>query len=196
MNYLKVKNWEDFQHYKDRDPKWIKLYRSLLDNYEYSLLSDAEKSHIIGIWLLAAKMGNKIPADPKWIQARIGATTKINIEKLKTLNFIELYQTIQNDTEEKAGCINLVRRERGRVEGEAEKEKERERRKFTPPNSAEVEEYGKSIKYKIDGESFVAFYASKGWKVGNTPMKDWRSAVVTWKKRDMKEHPQARKTYL
>ena len=72
MKYLEVANWDKFQHYKDRDPKWIKLYRELLDNYEYSHLPDTAKAHLVGVWLLAAKMDNKIPWDAKWIATRIG----------------------------------------------------------------------------------------------------------------------------
>jgi hypothetical protein len=30
----------------------------------------------------------------------------------------------------------------------------------------------------------VDFYASKGWKVGNQPMKDWKAAVRTWEQRE------------
>src|SRR5690606_19747530 len=33
--YLTVKNFERFQHYKDRNPPWIKLYNDLLDDYEF-----------------------------------------------------------------------------------------------------------------------------------------------------------------
>ena len=57
------------------------------------------------------------------------------------------------------------------------------RPKFVPPTPAEVEAYGREIDFAIDGEAFCAFYESKGWKVGNTPMKKWQGAVVTWKKR-------------
>ena len=28
-------NWDKFQHYKDRDPVWIKLHPELLDNDDY-----------------------------------------------------------------------------------------------------------------------------------------------------------------
>ena len=31
------------------------------------------------------------------------------------------------------------------------------------------------------------FYESKGWKVGQTPMKNWRSAVVTWEKKQREQ---------
>lgn len=31
---------------------------------------------------------------------------------------------------------------------------------------------------------FVAFYESKGWLVGKNKMKSWKSAIVTWEKRN------------
>ena len=62
-------------------------------------------------------------------------------------------------------------------------------RAFTPPSVGEVAEYINLKGYDIDAEAFVAFYASKGWKVGSTPMKDWKAAVVTWAKRDKQTHP-------
>ena len=40
--YFSVRNWDEFQHYKDRDPTWIKLYNRLLDDYAFGLLPDAD----------------------------------------------------------------------------------------------------------------------------------------------------------
>ena len=54
---------------------------------------------------------------------------------------------------------------------------------FSPPTVEEVEAYCKERGNDIDPESFVAFYSSKGWKVGKSPMKDWKMAVITWEKR-------------
>ena len=54
---------------------------------------------------------------------------------------------------------------------------------FTPPSVEEVASYCKERGNDIDAESFVAFYASKGWMVGKNKMKDWRQAVITWEKR-------------
>ena len=59
------------------------------------------------------------------------------------------------------------------------------RERFTPPSVEEVAAYCLERKNGIDPEEFVSFYASKGWRVGTSPMRDWRSAVITWeKKRD------------
>ena len=34
-----------------------------------------------------------------------------------------------------------------------------------------------------DAEGFVNFYASKGWMVGKSPMKDWGAALAGWEAR-------------
>lgn len=61
------------------------------------------------------------------------------------------------------------------------------RERFTPPTVDEVSAFCLERKNGIDPEEFVSFYASKGWKVGTSPMKDWRSAVVTWERKRAKE---------
>ena len=54
------------------------------------------------------------------------------------------------------------------------------RSRFVPPTPNEVTAYARQIGYGLDGQRFCDFYSSKGWKVGNQPMKDWRAAVRTW----------------
>lgn len=79
-------------------------------------------------------------------------------------------------------------------EQEQEKEQEKERGtggkpKFTPPTVAQVAEYVATRETKIDPQAFCDFYASKGWKVGNQSMKDWRAAVRTWERNDTRGSP-------
>lgn len=54
---------------------------------------------------------------------------------------------------------------------------------FVPPSIEEVKAYCDERRNGIDAEQFVAFYTSKGWKVGNTKMKDWKACVITWEKK-------------
>ena len=56
--------------------------------------------------------------------------------------------------------------------------------RFKKPTINEVEAYCKERGNYVNAEAFCDFYESKGWKVGNSPMKDWKSAVRTWEKRD------------
>lgn len=57
-------------------------------------------------------------------------------------------------------------------------------RRFIPPDADEVEAYCRERNNHIDAQHFVDFYASKGWKVGKEPMKDWKAAVRTWERRN------------
>jgi hypothetical protein len=54
---------------------------------------------------------------------------------------------------------------------------------FAKPSKEEVDKYCKDKGYNVDGEAFVAYYESVGWRVGRHSMKCWKSAVVTWVKR-------------
>lgn len=57
------------------------------------------------------------------------------------------------------------------------------RKRFIPPSVDEVRAYCQERKNRIDPEAFVAFYASKGWKIGSSKMENWKQAVITWEKR-------------
>ena len=49
-------------------------------------------------------------------------------------------------------------------------------KKFAPPTLEEVTAYVHERQSKVDPQGFIDFYASKGWMVGKTPMKDWKAA--------------------
>ena len=73
----------------------------------------------------------------------------------------------------------------------AQKEKEKFSVKaFTPPSAEEVAAYCRERGNDISPESFCSFYASKGWRVGNQPMKDWRAAIRHWETRRTHENKQ------
>lgn len=69
--------------------------------------------------------------------------------------------------------------------------------RFRAPTPVEAREYaeawmaetGRSLPFSA--ERFCDFYASKGWRVGSTPMKDWRAAVRGWIVRDEKKGARA-----
>jgi hypothetical protein len=59
-------------------------------------------------------------------------------------------------------------------------------RRFTPPTLQEVTDYCQERDNGVNPARFIDFYASKGWKVGNQPMKDWKACVRTWESRGQK----------
>lgn len=75
----------------------------------------------------------------------------------------------------------------GEEEGDIYKKKPskegKKENRFSPPSIEEVRSYCKENGYDIDAEQFVDFYASKGWKIGKSPMKDWKASVRTWVRR-------------
>lgn len=89
--------------------------------------------------------------------------------------------------------------EQTRKEKEKEKEREKESendsycsppppsgpKRFVPPTLAEVQSYVAQRQSPVDPQGFIDFYASKGWMVGKTHMKDWKAAcrnAETWER--------------
>jgi hypothetical protein len=80
---------------------------------------------------------------------------------------------------------------------ESKKVKNRESGRFAPPSPEEVTTYGRSIGFDLDGEQFCDYYASMGWKLANgNPLKDWRAAVRTWRRREEAKKPKPFKQRL
>ncbi len=89
MKYLVVPKIEQWQHYRDRCPPWIKLHQQVLSDYEFSMLNDSAKFHLIAIWLLASRTGNRIPNDPSWVQTQIQSSEKVDLKLFLRLGFLE-----------------------------------------------------------------------------------------------------------
>ena len=62
------------------------------------------------------------------------------------------------------------------------------RHSFSPPSVDDVREYCREKGYNVDPERFVDYYTSNGWMVGRNRMKDWKSAVRNWDRKNEKEH--------
>jgi hypothetical protein len=64
------------------------------------------------------------------------------------------------------------------------------------PTKREIQDYCVENGYTVDAQRFYDFYEAKGWRIGNTPMSNWRAAVRTWANRgaadrQMQAHPQS-----
>ena len=74
MKFLTVKNWKDFQHYGKRNPPWIKLHRSLLDDYAFCELPDQAKGHLMLLWLIASQNNGMVPVDVKFLERKLSCS--------------------------------------------------------------------------------------------------------------------------
>lgn len=93
---IKIKNWSEFQHYKDRNPPWIKLSTTLFQDYDFSSMQDASKLLAICIWTLASRykdpQAGLVPDDLEWIKRQSGLSDSVTEKHLKELEergFIE-----------------------------------------------------------------------------------------------------------
>lgn len=53
-----------------------------------------------------------------------------------------------------------------------------------PPSLKDVTQFCQDNALKVDPLRFVSFYGAKGWLIGSQPMRDWRSALLTWDSRE------------
>lgn len=83
--FLRVRNWEKFQHYKNRRPPWIKLHVETLDDYELMHLDNDAQLVYERLLLLAARTDNNISHDPDWIGGQIVQDPRIVQAAVETL---------------------------------------------------------------------------------------------------------------
>jgi hypothetical protein len=86
--WIVVPNWDKFQHYKDRDPVWIKLFTELRNKDEWRHLTLAQRGLLVSIWIeYAAANGQLRAADlPSLI------LQKLPLNSLDSLNHTGLIQ--------------------------------------------------------------------------------------------------------
>lgn len=87
--YLRVKDWEKFQHYKDRNPPWIKLDTQTFSNYDFQRLQDASKLLAVCIWTLASRYKDPklglVPNDLEYIKRQCNLGDFVKVQHLKEL---------------------------------------------------------------------------------------------------------------
>lgn len=126
--YIRVKNWDTFQHYKDRNPPWIKLATNTFQNYGFSRLQDASKLLAVCIWTLAARSEvckeGEIPYDLAWIKSQCGLGNLItdkHMQELESKGFIVCDSAMLASCKQNA-CLEGEGEGEGEAEGEAEAE--------------------------------------------------------------------------
>jgi hypothetical protein len=87
-SYFRIRNFERFQHYKDRNPPWIRLHDALWRDRAFFRLPDAPKAHLIGLFALAARLDNRIPDDPEWLAHELCASEPIDLGALVASGFL------------------------------------------------------------------------------------------------------------
>lgn len=128
--YIWIPNWDGdddgtpgFQHYKDRDPIWIKNYTRLLVKDEYLRLSGHRRAVLHGVWLAYATSRRRLSADTLTLSSRL--LLKVTTPDLKALSdagFIEVVasKVLARRYQAASKVLALNARPRARVEVELE----------------------------------------------------------------------------
>ncbi len=109
MAYYRVVKLSEYQHYKTRNPPWIKLHRDLLTSRTWVMLDDACRALAIACMLLAAESDNKIPCDPAYVRRRAYLHDDPNFEPLIKLGFLELCDSCKRLQADASECLTRGR---------------------------------------------------------------------------------------
>ena len=120
---MRIKHWNKFQHFKDRKPPWVKLYRDLLDDLDWHELDAQASKVLVMLWLIASEDEGRIPPT-KTLAFRLRMTEKQTNDCLNKLSHW-LEQDDINTISERYQDDSLE------TERETEKEKEAETKRGT-----------------------------------------------------------------
>lgn len=177
------KNWAVFQHYKDRNPPWIKLHREILTDRTFMTLPLASKALAPLMWLLASESKNGIfEGSVDDLMFRLHITKKEYEDGVKPLidkGFFEIDSGVLADCEQDA-----------RPETETETKREAEVKKSTRGSRLsadwvlpkEWEDWAKQERPDLDlrsvGEQFRDYWSAKAGS-GATKL-DWQATWRNW----------------
>jgi hypothetical protein len=189
-----VKNWAKFQHYTGRRPPWIKLYRDLLDNYEFMSLSLASKALAPLCWLLASESDDgSFDGEIDRLAFRLRVDSKVLAECLNEL--------IEKGFIDGASVVLAECKQLATPETETEKEKEGGQQAARPDlefifrdgvdsllagGLTEREAravLGRMVKDFGEAETATALQAA----IGKADVKTYALAILTKKRREAKE---------
>lgn len=189
---MKIKNWNKFQHFKDRKPPWVKLYRDLLDDIEWHELDPKAAKVLTMLWLIASEDDGKIPST-KQLAFRLRMPekeTEVCISKLSHWLEHDDYNAISERYQDDA-----LETERER---ETEKEREKETKKATivaTPIGVSQEVWDSFVKQRKTKKAQITELviagiqreANKaGWSLENAlneiVVRNWQSFKAEWVK--------------
>jgi hypothetical protein len=101
---LRVRGWSEFQHYKNRNPPWIKLHFALLSSKDWVMWDDASRVLAVACMLIASRNDGQVPADPDYLQRVAYLNKKPNFNPLIECGFLEGASTMLADCKHDASA--------------------------------------------------------------------------------------------
>lgn len=187
---IRIKDWVKFQHFKDRRPPWIKLYRELLDDPHWHALDGAAAKHLVMLWLIASEDESKqgLLPDVSTLAFRLRITEKAVRHLINTLSrwlecddiksISDRYQVGPPETETETET-QTQERGRGRKPG-----------KILLPDAWAISDSHFELGNKLGltkEEIEEAAHEMRDWSIGNREMRSyWDSVFNNWIRRNAK----------
>jgi hypothetical protein len=106
VKIIRPKNWNEFQHYKDRSPIWIKLHKRLLDDFDFQSMPVASRALAPMMWLLASEYENgEIPSETRKIAFRLRMTLEELAQAFEPLLRRGFFEIIGEDDLSDSGTL-------------------------------------------------------------------------------------------
>ena len=194
---IRIRNWAKFQHYKYRNPPWIKLYRELLNDPDWFELSGDTAKGLIGLWLIASE-GDGVLPDSRTLAFRLHISENRLIALLSDCS-----KWLEDDASMMlASCKHdAIPEYRDRVQSTEEeniKTNIKSIKTFPPTKpvgviSPEFQSFWEQYPRKVCKQDAAKAWAKKGCegKLGQIleSLKAWKD--VEWKNREMETIPHA-----
>lgn len=193
---------------------WIKIHRSIKDNWLYTekrvysrfeawmdillTVNYADNKTIIKGKVYEIKRGQSILSLESW-------ANRWGWDKSKTRRFLTLLQNdgmivlvSDNITTQLTVCnYDSYQSERNAYETQTKRKRKTNETQTTPIKEEQEEEEIKNKRFvkptieliktefpNIDAEYFYDYYEAKGWKIGSGQMKDWKATARNWLRRN------------
>jgi hypothetical protein len=188
---MRIKHWNKFQHFKDRKPPWVKLYRDLLDDLDWHELDAQASKVLVMLWLIASEDEGRIPPT-KTLAFRLRMTEKQTNDCLNKLSHW-LEQDDINTISERYQDDSLETER----ETEKEKEKEAETKRGTKGSRLSAdwvlpedwESWARQERPDLNpqkvGEQFKDFWIAKAGAAG--VKLDWQATWRNWVRNQRQE---------
>lgn len=86
--YVSIKNLEKYQHYTHRNPPWVKLHYSLLDDPAFLALDEVQQCRYIKLIMLASRQMNCISTDPEYLGRVMRVSEQVDVTPLIDAGFL------------------------------------------------------------------------------------------------------------
>lgn len=162
--FLSIKDFDKTQHYKQRNPPWLKLHKPLFGDRDFMQMSVSARYLYIGLLMLASECDNKVINDPSWIAQRLSMpASDIDLTPLYKGGFL---------LASPASIRRYQQTEKSRDRGEAETEERQSRGEDTPAAVVPTSRRPRSPVKPMTGDVWESYRSSYLLRYGADPIRN------------------------